>query len=261
MHHCHVNSTSRRHIERVLGTLAASRAEGSAVSVEAYPFGAGSTAIGAAFLAPERLASWGLVPQDLVLLPENERIRDAAHLSRVRREDGGHPCVVEFLDEQNPVDLGLLQRSLAFPDSIVASDAMPVLWSGGVAESREWPLPPGGNSHPRTSATFAKALRMMVHDLGEWSWVEAFRRCSYLPSRVLSEMSPDAARKGHLSAGADADLVVLDPDQVRDVATFADPIQPSRGVRHLLVGGQFVIRDRELVPDAYPGAAVRGTIR
>jgi hypothetical protein len=44
MHHCHVNSTSGHHIDRVLGMLERSRRSGSRVTVEAYPYGAGSKA-------------------------------------------------------------------------------------------------------------------------------------------------------------------------------------------------------------------------
>ncbi|MFC6340706.1 hypothetical protein ACFP8W_01855, partial [Nocardioides hankookensis] len=64
-----------------------------------------------------------------------------------------------------------------------------------------------------------------------------------------------------LAPGADADLVVLDPAAVTDQATVTDPIRPSAGVRHLLVGGSFVIRDGGLDLDAYPGRAVRGEMR
>src|SRR5438270_11515943 len=78
MHHCHVNSTSRRHVDRVLTTLDRSRAEGSRVTVEAYPYGAGSTAISAFFLAPERLSAWGLTPSSLVMVASGERIADEA---------------------------------------------------------------------------------------------------------------------------------------------------------------------------------------
>jgi cytosine/adenosine deaminase-related metal-dependent hydrolase len=73
MHHCHVNSTSRRHIDRVLDTLERSRTAGSRVTVETYPYGAGSTSIGAYFLAPDRLASWGLTPSDIVMVKTGER--------------------------------------------------------------------------------------------------------------------------------------------------------------------------------------------
>ena len=59
MHHCHVNSTSRRHVDRVLATLEEARTAGSRVTVEAYPYGMGSTSVGAFFLAPDRLSARG----------------------------------------------------------------------------------------------------------------------------------------------------------------------------------------------------------
>jgi N-acyl-D-aspartate/D-glutamate deacylase len=261
MHHCHVNSTSRRHVDRVLGSITQARAEGSKVTVEAYPYGAGSTGIGAFFLAPERLAAMGLTPSSLVLLPSGERIADAARLREVREQAPGTACIVEFFDEKLPADRKLLHDALAYPDAIVASDAMPVLWSDGRIESRQWPLPAGRSTHPRTAGTFTRALRTMVRETGTWSWVEAFRRCSYLPARVLDEVAPAAVAKGHLAPGADADLVVLDPDVVTDTATYLDPTSPSVGVRHLLVAGTPVVRDGELVLDAYPGQPLRGEPR
>lgn len=261
MHHCHVNSTSRRHLDRVLDLLGRSRAAGSRVTVEAYPYGAGSTGIGAYFLAPERLPAWGIRPSSIVLVETGERITGEAHLRHVRATDPGAECVVEFLDESDPADVGLLHSALAFPDSIVASDAMPVLWGNGVMESRDWPLPPGGATHPRTAGTYAKSLRLMVRESGAWSWLEAFRRCAYLPARVLDDVAPAARAKGHLGVGADADVVVLDPDRITDAATYRDPTRPSVGVRHLYVAGTAVVGDGELRVDAYPGRPVRGEPR
>ncbi len=256
MHHCHVNSTSRRHVDRVLDLLAETRAEGSRVTVEAYPYGAGSTGIGAFFLAPERLHAWGIGPSDIMMVETGERIADLGRLRQLRDTDPGALCVVSFVDEENPADAAMLHRALAFPDAIVASDAMPVLWPG-TFESLEWPLPPNGRTHPRTAGTFAKSLRRMVRETGTWSWLEAFRRCSYLPARVLDPVAPSATAKGHLGVGADADIVVLDPDRITDTATYLDPTRPSVGVRHLLVAGTFVVRD-ERMSDALPGRPLRG---
>lgn len=261
MHHCHVNSTSRRHIDRVLALLDRSRREGSRVTVEAYPYGAGSTGVGAYFLEPERLPAWGIRPSSIVMVATGERIADAGRLRELRRADPGAACIVEFLDERDPDDVARLHRALAFPDSIVASDAMPVVWPGGAHESLEWPLPAKGASHPRTAGTFAKTLRLMVREAGAWSWLEAFRRCSYLPARVLDDVAPGARTKGRLEAGGDADIVVLDPAAVTDQATYVDPVRPSQGVRHLLVGGTFVVRDGVLRRDALPGRPVRGRPR
>ncbi len=261
MHHCHVNSTSRRHLDRVLALLERSRAEGSRVTVEAYPYGAGSTSIGAYFLDPDRLHRWDVRPSNIVVLSTGERIADVDRLREVRRADPGAECIVEFLDEHDADDLARLHRALAFPDSIVASDAMPIGWPDGRRDSLDWPLPPGGVTHPRTAGTFAKTLRLMVLETGAWSWLEAFRRCSYLPARVLDEVAPQARAKGHLTAGGDADLVVLDPATLTDTATYLDPVRPSRGVRHLLVGGTFVVRAGELQAGALPGRPVRGRPR
>ncbi len=258
MHHCHVNSTSRRHLGRVLATLERSRSAGSKVTVEAYPYGAGSTAIGAYFLDPDRLPAWGVGPHNIVLVGTGERLADNARLREVRATDPGAACIVEFLDERDAADRALLERALAFPDSIVASDAMPVYWPDGTRDSTQWPLPPGGHTHPRTAGTFAKSVRRMVVETGSWSWLEAFRRCSYLPARVLDEVSPAMRGKGRLSAGSDADIVVLDPVGISDAATYLDSARPSVGIRQLLVDGTFVVRDGELQPDAMPGRPVRG---
>ncbi|WP_031469438.1 amidohydrolase family protein [Sciscionella sediminilitoris] len=258
MHHCHVNSTSRRHIDRVLSTLDESRSAGSPVTVEAYPYGAGSTAIGAFFLSPDRLPAWGMSPSDLVLVDTGERIADAARLNEVRANDPGAPCIVHYLDERAEADRALLRHALAFEDSIVASDAMFVSWPDGSRESTEWPLPAGGRTHPRTAGTFSKSLRLMVREQRAWTWLEAFRRCSYLPARVLDRVCATASGKGHLGIGADADIVVLDPENLTDRATFADPTRTAQGVRHLLVDGTFVVRDGELRADAFPGRPLRG---
>ncbi|HWB67933.1 MAG TPA: amidohydrolase family protein, partial [Mycobacteriales bacterium] len=95
MHHCHVNSTSRRHIDRVLATIADSQQAGARVTVEAYPYGAGSTGIGAFFLAPQRLAAWGLVPQSRVVVATGERIATEARLRELRANDPGTAVLVE----------------------------------------------------------------------------------------------------------------------------------------------------------------------
>ena len=87
-------------------------------------------------------------------------------------------------------------------------------------------------------------------------WSEAFRRCSQLPASVLSFV-PAAQAKGHLGVGADADVVVIDPAVYGDRATYTAPTVPSLGVRHLLVSGEPVVRDGEIVPNAMPGRPLR----
>lgn len=261
MHHCHVNSTSRRHIDRVLGMLERSQAEGNRVTVETYPYGAGSTSVGAFFLAPDRLGAWDLRPQDITMVATGERIATMARLVEIRSTDPDAECIVAFLNEEDPTDRALLQSALAFPDAIVASDALPIQWAGDVHESLEWPLPAGGATHPRAAGTFARSIRMMVRETGAWSWLEAFRRCSYLPARVLDDAASGARSKGHIGVGADADIVVIEPEQFSDTASYRDSTRPSVGVRHLFVGGTAVVLNGTMQTDAFPGRALKGDPR
>jgi len=101
----------------------------------------------------------------------------------------------------------------------------------------------------------------MVRETGAWSWLEAFRRCSYLPARILDDVAPAARRKGHLGAGADADVVVLDPAAITDTATYTDPTRPSAGVRYLYVAGGPVVGDGNPNTGALPGKPLRGEPR
>src|SRR4051812_33073197 len=160
MHYCHINSTSSRHIDRVLALVARCQSEGSHITTEAYPYGSGSTAIGAAFLAPERVRERFRGTTAITYLPTGERVADDDRLRELRAKDPGGLVIVEFLDETNADDAALLRRSLTFPDAIVASDGMPPLWTDTGPDIWAWPLPPQVVTHPRTAGTFGRALRL-----------------------------------------------------------------------------------------------------
>jgi len=259
MHYCHINSTSLRHIDRVLALVEAAQQAGSRVTTEAYPYGSGMTGIGAAFLSPERLPERGLTPSSLVYAPTGERVADEARLRDLRRTDPGGLVIIDQMDEADPADRRLLMRSLAFPGGIVASDAMPLTWAGGGGEPDPavWPLPGGAFTHPRSAGTFCRALRLLTRDGGPLGLADALAKCSLLPARLLQDRVPALARKGRLQPGADADLVVFDPATVTDQATYTDSTRPSTGIRHVLVNGSLVVRDGQLDPAVLPGRPVR----
>jgi N-acyl-D-aspartate/D-glutamate deacylase len=147
------------------------------------------------------------------------------------------------------------RSALVHEDTMVASDAMPLTWLGATADE-VWPLPPSAITHPRTAGTFARSFRRLVGE-GILGVSEFIRRASQLPAGMLAAASGGAARKGTLAVGADADVVVFDPDAFRDRATYESSTLPSTGVRHLLVSGAPVVRDGALVLDARPGRPVR----
>jgi N-acyl-D-aspartate/D-glutamate deacylase len=266
MHYCHVNSTSQRHIDRVLGLVGRAQAAGSRVTTEAYPYGSGMTGIGAAFLAPERLAERGLTPSSLTFAPTGERVASEARLRELRETDPGGLAIIQLLDEDDPADRELLMRSLTFPGAIVASDAMPLTWTGPEPDPLAWPLPGTAITHPRTAGTFSRALRLLTRgpaagDAGPFRLAEALGKCSLLPAQLLADRVPAMRGKGRLQAGRDADIVVFDPATISDQSTYRDSTRPSAGIRHVVVNGTFVVQDGDIVAGALPGRPVRADPR
>jgi N-acyl-D-aspartate/D-glutamate deacylase len=268
MHYCHVNSTSQRHIDRVLSLVSRAQAAGSRVSTEAYPYGSGMTGIGAAFLAPERLGERGLVPSSLTYAPTGERVASEARLRELRQADPGGLVIIDMLSEDDPADRELLMRSLTFPGSVVASDAMPLTWTAPPADPLAWPLPPTALTHPRTAGTFCRALRLLTRDAGEFAvnakpvgLAKALAKCSLEPARLMEDRVPAMRRKGRLQAGLDADVVVFDPEKITDRASYLHSTRPSSGIRHVLVNGTFVVRDGDIVAGARAGRPVRADPR
>jgi N-acyl-D-aspartate/D-glutamate deacylase len=257
MHYCHVNSTTLRHADRVLGLIGRAQRAGARVSTEAYPYGAGMTGIGAAFLAPERLPERGLTPRSLIYAPTGEEVASAARLSELRAADPGGLAIVRQLNEDDLGDQAVLLRYLTFPGSVIASDAMPLTWIGAAPEPASWPLPPHAFTHPRTAGTFARSIRTLTGNGGGLSLPEVLAKCSLHPAVLLQDRAPAMRRKGRLSDGSDADIVVFDPATITDQATYSQTTRSSSGIRHVLVNGTFVVRDGHLDPDVRPGRPVR----
>jgi hypothetical protein len=256
MHYCHINSTSTRHLDRVHRLVERCLAGGATVTTEAYPYGSGSTAIGAVFLSPERLADRGIDPTRITYLPTGERVRDDRRLLELRATDPGGLVVFDFMDDDDPGDHAILRRALQFDGAIVASDGMPPVWKDPTVDPLTWPLPPAAVTHPRTAGCFSRALRLWREEGVDLA--DAVRRCTLLPAQVLEGCVPAMRTKGRLQAGTDADVVVFDHDRISDLATYQESTRPSTGIVHVLVDGTFVVRDEHLVLDARPGRALRG---
>jgi N-acyl-D-glutamate deacylase len=90
---------------------------------------------------------------------------------------------------------------------------------------------------------------------------EALRKMCLMPARTLEGFVPQMKKKGRLQPGMDADIVVFDPEVIRDVGTYEEPNQAAVGVQSVLVNGELVVDERELVLDAAPGRAIRRTAR
>jgi N-acyl-D-amino-acid deacylase len=120
-----------------------------------------------------------------------------------------------------------VQRILAYPGTMIGSDGLP------------HDLFP----HPRLWGTFARVLGHYVRDVGLFSLAEAIRRMTGLPAKTFG-----LADRGRLEVGAYADLVLFDPATVIDVADFADPCRPAKGITQVYVNGKLAFADGKASP-------------
>jgi N-acyl-D-glutamate deacylase len=259
LHLCHVNSVAGRMARLVLADIARAQQRGLRVSVEAYPYGAGSTAIGAAFFRGDELARSGLKKEDFT---RDGKALTAEEFDRLQREAPGTRVIVHVLrPDTDPEDRAILDASVLFPGGAIASDA--VLWQidgrAVLTHADIWPLPEAAFAHPRNAGTFSRFLRVYVRERQAISLRDALAKTSLIPARILERGVPEMRRKGRIATGMDADLVVFDLATIADRATYEKPAQISTGVHHLLVAGVPVIEKGVLDPNSRPGRPVRRT--
>ncbi|MFD7597501.1 amidohydrolase family protein [Kitasatospora sp. NPDC059812] len=113
----------------------------------------------------------------------------------------------------------------------------------------------GARPHPRAWGTFPRYLGHYSRELGVLTLEEAIARMTGRPAARLG-----LHRRGRIAPGHHADLVLLDPEKVRDAATFEHPRLPAEGVQHVYVNGTAVVRQGRTT-GARPGRALRRTDR
>jgi N-acyl-D-amino-acid deacylase len=89
-----------------------------------------------------------------------------------------------------------------------------------------------GKPHPRGNGAFARKIHRYVNERGTIDLPFAIRSMTSLPAAVFGLKD-----RGTLRVGAWADILVFDPANVRDLATYLEPHQLSEGMEYVLVNG------------------------
>jgi len=153
-------------------------------------------------------------------------------------EDGHRVDVAYFLMTEENV-----KKQIALPWMSFGSDSASMEPKGVFLNS---------NPHPRAYGNFARLLGKYVREEKVIALTEAIRKLTSLPATNLK-----LKNRGLLAKGYYADIVIFDPSQITDKATFDKPHQLATGMSHVFVNGQQVL-DNGTHTGAKPGVVVRG---
>ena len=115
-----------------------------------------------------------------------------------------------------------VQRILAFDDTMIGSDGIPV----------------GDKPHPRLWGTFPRVLGHYCRDLGLFPLETAIWKMTGLTARTFG-----LRERGGLQIGHHADVVIFDAATVRDAADYANPTLPAEGIATVIVNGTLTWHD------------------
>ncbi len=254
---------------------------GSDITLDSYPYLPGSTTLAA--LLPSWAAAGGLDALLGRLGNDDARTRVAYELDHVGT-DGCHGCVVDWAsieisgvrNSELDVAVGRSVAALAaeqgrpatevFFDLLVRDGlATTILQHVGHEENVRTimrhrvhtagsdAILVGAKPHPRAWGTFPRYLGHYVRELGVLGLEDCVHHLTGRPAARLGLLDRGLVRVGH-----HADLVLFDPDSVRDTATFEQPRQQAQGIDYVFVNGTAVIDDGSRT-DALPGRALRRT--
>jgi len=233
LHICHVNSSSvGLNLPLILEMLDDLTNRGVDITTEAYSYTAGMTALESSVFSEgwEKRIKCG--PEQLEWIETGERLTKKTFVER--RKQGG-------LVAMHCIEPELLDIAIANKHVLIASDAIPYK---------------DGKGHPRSAGCFCRVLGRFVRERNIITLGEAIRKMSLGPAKRLEKFAPRFKKKGRLQVGADADIIVFDPQTVKDNATFKEPMRPSTGVIHVFVDGVAVVKDGKLT-GTRPGKGIR----
>ena len=95
-----------------------------------------------------------------------------------------------------------------------------------------------GHTHPRSFGSFPKILKRYIKENNTFALAEQIHR---MTSAVAEHFG--LAGRGWIKPGYYADLVVMDPESLEDLATYQKPALPGRGIRWVFVNGKPAVED------------------
>ncbi len=213
------------YMEESLKLLTEARDSGIDIMTDCYPYDAFSTLIGSAVFDEGCFERWG-VDYNSVFITEGRYKNEYC-----TRE------IFEFLRLNEPntrvVCFAMNEKAIfdAYknPYVFVASD-------GKITNNQ---------GHPRGAGTFPRVLGRVVNINKVICFEEAIEKMTLMPANRLGFKN-----KGRLKEGCDADITIIDRENIIDNATYDNPTAPPSGIEYVFVNGKLSLEKGTIVSNS-----------
>lgn len=259
-------------MDRILELIDQANKEGVDVGMDAYPYLAGSAHL------TQALPTWALEGGTTRLL---ERLLDKESRDRIADEteldmaNGWENILIASVRENGFQDLiGKTIQQIAEErsssgietalDLLIETKATLVIVSFNSSEENlkkvlTHPLTSiitdglftEGNPHPRTFGTYPTLFGEFVREKHWFTVEDAIHKATAVPARRFR-----IDRRGLIKSNYLADITVFDADKIGTKANYIDPHHSPQGISHVLVNGQWVLKNGQF-SDQYPGRALK----
>lgn len=231
LHIVHVPSMALGNTPDALRMIEMAQKRGVNLTCDFYPYTAFGTGISSEVFAEGWQHRFGIDYKDLEYAKTHERL--TAETFEQYRKEGG--MVIAHAIPETAVRAAVTSRA-----TMIGSD-------GGLDK---------GVGHPRSAGTFARVIGRYCNEMKLLSLNEAIKKMTIMAAKRMEHRCPDFRHKGRIQSGADADIVVFDPSQVKDRSTFDQPALPSVGMHHVFVNGTSVVHNG-IMTEAKPGTGLK----
>lgn len=120
-----------------------------------------------------------------------------------------------------------LEKILSQPYVMIGTDSSARCTSG---------ITRNGKPHPRGFGSFPRFIKKYILDKGLLKLEEAIRKITSLPARTFR-----IEKRGVIKEGYFADIVIFDPTEIEDRASFEKPFNVSKGIKYVIVNGEIAV--------------------
>lgn len=241
--------------DEILGVLDRARDASIRITADMYPYAASYTDIGILF--PE----WAKTPEQFVAAKTERREELADYLRRRVMRRNGPEATLLGTDPWTGKTLAELSFELESPFEDVLIDVIgpggasgayfvmdPALQSRLLTDAHVGVASDGSPTgfHPRGHGTFARLIEKFVVRDKLLSLAEAVRKVTAFPAAVLG-----LSDRGVIAGGKFADIVIFDPERVRETASYPQPLALAQGFDLVMVNGRIARADGNVADGLY----------